>query len=101
MRRRLIAVIAALVVLAGCSAQATDDRGSGKGKDADITTDAWNVTVFKNANAVPNMALFCINRADPIAILSTLSGGDTGVNKTATFVPMPKLDAPYCGGRAQ
>ena len=101
MRRTLIGLAAVLVLLVGCSAPATNDRTSGGGKDADTTLDTWNVTLFRNADKIPNVALFCIHRADPIAVMSSLSGGDTGVNKTASIVPIPKLDASYCGGRAQ
>jgi hypothetical protein len=55
--------------------------------------------VFKNADNIPNFALSCINRADPIAILSTLSGGDSGKDKAAQIIRMPELDASYCGGK--
>ena len=99
MRKLLVSLVAVLALVVGCSEPATNDRTSGKGKDADITTDAWNVTLYRNADNIPNIALFCIHREDPIAVMSTLSGGDTGINKTANIVPLPKLDASYCGGR--
>lgn len=94
------AILGSALILSGCS-QATADRTSGAGKSVDSAEDTWNVKVFNNADNVPNTALFCINRADPIAILSTLSGGDGGKDKAAQVVKMPELNASYCGGRAQ
>ena len=102
MRRRWIATVAVgALLLAGCST-ATNDRSSGGGKNPDSTEDATKVKVFFNANDVPNIALFCIKPNDeigPIAILSTLSGGDSGKSKASAFVHLTELDVSYCGGK--
>jgi hypothetical protein len=100
MKRRLIGLAAIAVLLAGCS-EATQDRTSGGGKSPDKTQDTWNVTVFKNADDTPNVVLFCINREAPLAILSTLSGGDSGKDKASQIVPMPGLNVVYCGAKSQ
>jgi len=101
-RRYGVITVAGAVLLVGCSAQAVQDRGSGGGKNPDATKDATHVTVFLNADAVPNVALFCIDPGDgPIAILSTLSGGDNGVSKASSFTRMSELDVSYCGGNAR
>lgn len=96
----LAAAVSAVVLTASCG-QATADRTSGAGKEPDSAEDTWNVKVFNNANNIPNLALFCVNHADPIAILATLSGGDSGKDKSSNFTPRPELDASYCGGRAK
>lgn len=97
--------LAAVAILAGCSGpQATQDRGSGGGKNPDSTQDATNVKVFLNANKVPNIAIFCVNPGDghgPMAIMSTLSGGDTGATKASSIMRMPDLDVSYCKGSAR
>lgn len=98
MRRLVIGLGAVVVLLAGCSS-ATNDRTSGAGKNPDSSEDVWNVKIFNNADSVPNIALFCINKAAPMAIMSTLSGGDSGKDKAAQLVPLPALDIPYCGAK--
>lgn len=102
MRRRWIATAAVgALLLAGCGAQASQDRTSGAGQNPDSTQDAFNVKVFLNADKVPNIALFCINPGEPtgpIAIMSTLSG--TGESaKGANIQRITELDASYCGGK--
>ena len=97
----IFAVLAVTVLFTGCST-ATEDRGSGGGKNPDSTADATKVRVFYNADKVPNIALFCITptaEIGPIAIMSTLSGGDGGATKASAIVRMPELDVPYCGGK--
>jgi len=89
------------LLLVGCGAQASQDRGSGAGKNPDSTQDAFNVKVFLNADNVPNLAIFCVNPGEPtgpIAIMSTLSG--TGESaKGAAIQRITELDASYCGGK--
>jgi hypothetical protein len=97
------AALVGVLVLAGCST-ATEDRGSGGGKNPDSTADATKVRVFYNADKVPNIALFCITptaEIGPIAIMSTLSGGDGGTTKASAIIRMPDMDVPYCGGKAR
>lgn len=99
MRRRWVAVAGVgMLLLAGCSA-ATKDRSNG---NPDATSDTAKVKVFLNADKVPNVALFCITPNDaigPIAMLSTLSGTDSGESKASAIVRIPELDVPYCGGK--
>ena len=88
---------AALIALAGCS-QATQDRpADAGGKDPDALRAATQVTVYLNADNVPNVALFCI---DKMRFASTLSGGDSGKDKASSLLRLPDQDV-VCGGKAQ
>jgi F420-0:gamma-glutamyl ligase len=103
-RRVLIGAAIPLAVLLSASscASATQDRSGGAGKAPDAFGEATKVTVFTNADSVPNLALMCIDPGDgsgPMAIMSTLSGGDSGKDKAATIVRMPDLDVSYCKGK--
>jgi len=71
-------------------APATDDRQAPNGTRADFYDDATNVTVYRNADDVPNVATFCLGTYGWAA---TLSGGDSGADKTAVLVRFPELDA--------
>lgn len=72
MKRTIMSTAATLVLLSGCSVQATQDRPDNLGgKNPDLVTGATAVTVFLNADAVPNVAVFCIG---PFRFLSTLNG---------------------------
>lgn len=98
MKRRLAAaIIVAGLVLAGCSS-ATQDRTGGGGKNPDQFGEARNVRVYTNADSVPNVALFCL---DTWAFASTLSGGDSGKDKSASLLRLPDMDAEYCGGKTR
>jgi F420-0:gamma-glutamyl ligase len=97
----VLAATTIALVVTGCSS-ATQDRTGGAGKSPDRFGEATKVTVFTNADSVPNVTLFCIDPGDgsgPMAIMSTLSGGDSGKDKAATIVRMPDLDVSYCGGK--
>lgn len=94
--------LAVLLSASSCGAPATQDRTSGGGKNPDLTADTTHVTVYLNADNVPNIALFCIDPGDghgPMAIMSTLSGTDTGGNKASAITRMPDLNSTYCGGK--
>jgi len=100
MKSRWVAVgVAGVLLLAGCSS-ATQDRSN---KNPDATSEAAKVKVFLNADKVPNIAIFCITPSEeigPIAIMSTLSGSDTGgVSKASAIVRLAELDVSYCGGK--
>lgn len=69
--------------------QATADRTSGSGMQADSTKDATHVTVYRNADDVPNVATFCLGKYGWAA---TLSGTDAGENKAGTLVRFESLD---------
>lgn len=73
-RKRLTAAglaVAAFVLLSAESCDPpADDRQTGNGKAADSYADTTNVTVWRNADQIPNVALFC---ADGMRFASTLS----------------------------
>lgn len=111
MKRKIIrygliaaAIPVAVLLSASSCATATQDRSGGSGQDPDAFSEVTKVMVFTNANSVPNIALFCINPGDgsgPMAIMSTLSGGDSGKDKAAAITRMPDLDVSYCKGKAR
>lgn len=95
-KRGLILGAAALgftMLLTGCS-QTVGDREGGAGKQADSYEDATHVTVYKNADNVPNVAFFCL---DGFGWASTLSGGDSGKDKAAALIRFPEYDATCTG----
>lgn len=85
MKLAIVTAVALTALLTGCS-QTTDDRSSGSGNQADQYEDATEVTVYRNADSVPNVAFFCLGE---YGWASTLSGGDTGANRAATIVRFP------------
>lgn len=94
MRRSL--VVLAVSVLAfiplettSCDSTATGDRQAPNGNRADFFKDAQHVTVYRNADDVPNVATFCL---DQYGWAATLSGTDAAENKTAVLVRFPELD---------
>ena len=92
--RLVTAIGATVVLLAGCGASATDDRKGGNGANPDGYKDITNVIIYCNADNVPNLALWC---ADDHAFWSTLSSGDTGVNKASAVIRAEDQDIPHCG----
>lgn len=100
MRKPLILALVGVGLVASltaCGESATDDRQGGAGSKADQTTDTDHVTVYRNADNVPNVAYFC---AGGFAWASTLSGGDSGDNKAATIVRFPDYDS-HCDGASR
>jgi len=91
---RAAALAGAMVLLAGCGASATDDRKSGKGSSPDAYQDATLVTVFRNADNVPNVWEGCMGKH---RYAGTLSSGDSGVNKASTIIRL-REDDKLCGG---
>jgi hypothetical protein len=87
-RNRIIAgiTVAALLVLGACST-ATQDRTDGAGgTEPDYLADAKHVTLVRNADNVPNVALFC---AEGFGFAATLSADGT---RSPQLVRMPELD---------
>jgi hypothetical protein len=78
-----------LVTLVACAGITTGDRTSGSGTQADSYQDARHVTVYNNADNVPNVAVFCLG---PYGWASTLSGTDAGENKSAVLVRFESYD---------
>lgn len=95
MRRALIIGFLGLVTLlplettSSCDTAPTTDRQAPNGTRADAFGDAQHVTVYRNADDVPNVATFCL---DDYGWASTLSGTDAAENKPATLVRFPELD---------
>jgi hypothetical protein len=86
--------IALVLLLSACGSSATSDRpDSAGGKNPDTTAAATRVTVYLNADDVPNVALFCIGE---MRFASTLSGGDSGKDKSSALLRLPEQDG-VCG----
>jgi hypothetical protein len=97
--KRIAALLTALLVaLIGCGASATDDRKAGKGSEPDGYGDMTNVIVYRNADSVPNLALWCVGDH---AFWSTLSGSDSGENKASQVIRAEDQDVPHCGRKPQ
>lgn len=80
--RRIIAILAVLAVVAlGCSETPTADRQEG-GRLADDYADVTNVTIYRNVDDVPNVAIFC---AGEERFAATLSADGT---RSPELVPM-------------
>ena len=78
-----------VLLLGACSDQPSDDRTN---KSADSFVDATKVVIVKNADQVPNVALFC---ADGLRFAATLSGDGA---KQPQLVRVPERDD-VCAGR--
>lgn len=85
----VLAVLLPLETTSSCTGDATGDRQAPNGTRADAFADATHVTVYRNADNVPNVATFCL---DDYGWAATLSGGDQADNKPATLVRFPELD---------
>lgn len=81
-----VGAILAVVVLGGASGcdSVTDDRTTGKQPDS--MSDTTNVTVYRNADGVPNVAVFC---ADGLAFAATLSTDGT---RSPQLLRLPERD---------
>lgn len=85
--------VAAAFTLAACGS-AGGDRTSGSGKGADAHQDVSKVTIWHNADEVPNVATFCVGK---YRFASTLTGGKA---ESSMLVRLPEEDA-ICSGAAQ
>lgn len=98
MRRSLAALAAATALLMPlaneCTGQPTGDRQGPAGTQPDGYQDAQHVVVYRNADDVPNVAVFCLG---PHGWASTLSGTDAAENKTAVLVRYPEYDKTCAG----
>lgn len=91
-KKTMMAALAAGVLalgLAGCGSQPSDDRPNA---DADAYKDATKVTIWRNADGVPNVAIFC---ADGLRFAATLSSDGA---KQPQLVRVPEGDQ-ECAGR--
>jgi len=95
MRRALVIGLLGLATLlplettSSCDTSATGDRQAPNGTRADSFGDAQHVTVYRNADDVPNVATFCL---DDYGWAATLSGTDAAENKASTLVRFPEMD---------
>lgn len=92
----LLASVALLVPLAGeCSAPPTEDRQAPNGTRADSYGDATHVTVYRNADQVPNIATFCLG---PYGWATTLkTGSSNGGDTSPALVRFTELDRTCAG----
>ena len=85
--------IALVLLLSACGSAVQDRPDEAGGTEPDVLAAATKVTVYLNADSVPNVALFCIGE---MRFASTLSGGDSGKDKSAALLRLPEQDA-VCG----
>lgn len=88
-RKALAATAVGLLLLTGCSTATQDRPSDAGGKEPDAVKSATHVTVYLNADNVPNVVIFC---TDDVAWGSTLSGGDSGKDKASALVRLPEKD---------
>lgn len=68
--KRIALLLGAAVLLAGCTTSAEREDS---GKPADTYADTSNVTVYRNVDNIPNVAMFC---AGPYRFAATLNSAD-------------------------
>ena len=96
-RTRMAAVLAAVLVLAGCATQpsapppALQDRGGVEGSGPDVVLDVSYVEVYRNIDHYPNIALVCV-RGIGFAAPSTGAGASVGATP---MLRVPDWDA-FC-----
>jgi hypothetical protein len=90
----VMAIFAMVIILVAACAGATDDRTGGSGTQPDVFADATHVTVYRNADQVPNVATFCLGHYGWAATLTT---GDQGGNKPSTLVRFSEIDKTCVG----
>ena len=87
----LTASLALLVPLANeCASQPTADRQGPAGTQPDNYQDAQHVTIYRNADLVPNVATFCVGQYGFIVTLKT--GSSSGADTSPALVRFPELD---------
>lgn len=95
MRKILItALLAAVVLLAGCSAEGQDRKGS-SGSDADRVVDVDKAEVYRNIDNFPNIELVCANG---VAFAATRSQNDSSDHISPNLIRVPEWDS-ECGAR--
>jgi hypothetical protein len=62
--------VAGVVLLGGGSCDVAEDRKSAAGPKPDAYADTTDVTLWRNADGIPNVAIFC---ADGLRFAATLS----------------------------
>lgn len=91
----LACVLAAGLILAGCSKATNEDRGDvGNGSKPDSTSDATHVDLYRNADGVPTVILFCIGDLRFASTASSLSDGSKSI--TPALLRLPEQDG-MCG----
>jgi hypothetical protein len=91
----LLTASALLIPLAGsCSPSVTEDRQGPAGTQPDGFQDAQHVTVYRNADTVPNVATFCLGRFGWASTLKASGSSDSGSSGGAapSLVRFPELD---------
>lgn len=98
MNRKTSAVAAAavgLVLLTGCGKATAQDRvdAVGAGKDPDTTQDATHVDLYRNADGVPTVILFCIGTMRFYSSPSSLGTDSNRTYITPALARLPEQDA--------
>jgi len=96
MNRKAIAVAAlGLVLLSGCGKATAEDRSDsvGAGKLPDTTQDATHVDLYRNADGVPTVILFCIGTMRFYSSPSSLGDGSSRTFITPALSRLPEQDA--------
>jgi hypothetical protein len=96
----VIALTAAALLLAGCSKATNEDRTGdvGNGSLPDRTLDATHVDLYRNADGVPTVILFCV---EDLRFASTASSTtDGGKANAPSLLRLPEQDA-VCTGKPQ
>jgi len=90
---RSVAVAAALLIplVSGCPGQPTEDRQGPAGTQPDNYQDAQHVTVYRNADTVPNVATFCLGAYGWASTLKNDSSSGSGA-AAPSLVRFPELD---------
>ena len=93
MKRVTTALVAVGIMLAaaGCSAAREDRPSEAGGNQPDSWGDTTKVTVYRNVDKVPNIALFCVGK---LRFASTLSGD----REAGNILRLPEQDA-LCGAQ--
>jgi hypothetical protein len=93
-RMLVVAVVTLLMPLAGECSTPTADRQGPAGTQPDGYQDAQHVTVYRNADTVPNVATFCLGRYGWASTLkaSGSSSSDSSGGAAPSLVRFPELD---------
>lgn len=83
---RTAASLLAAIALVGCGDE-LGDRESEGGQNADAIEDTYNVTVYRNINRYPNVAVFC---AEGLGFAASSSGTDG--SKNPDLIRVPEID---------
>jgi hypothetical protein len=85
---KLIIVLLAALLLIGCTEE-LGDRESDAGRKADAIEDVYSVTVYRNIDRFPNVAMFCL---EGLGFAAT-SRGSSSAPTSSDFLRVPEYDS--------